>query len=74
MHAEDLVYTVGGFLQPERMLPAPIDARARVKLTAALSRWIVDHRLIDKHEHSCALLDLGYELRQARIRQWSVTT
>jgi hypothetical protein len=67
MHADDLFYNFPHYLAPEHAMQAPLDRRAQLDITSALSSWLqnkgyVDDRTIDE----CVLIDVNVALREGR--------
>ncbi|MET4058658.1 hypothetical protein ABIB35_000183 [Arthrobacter sp. UYP6] len=52
-NAEDLLYTLHGFLGPQWLLPGLQDRRTQVSLTSRLVQWLCSRSLVDRSWHSC---------------------
>lgn len=50
--AEDLLYTLHGFLAPQWLLPGLQDRRTQVSLTSRLVQWLCSRALVDRSWHS----------------------
>ncbi|MDN3482732.1 hypothetical protein QMA10_12455 [Arthrobacter sp. APC 3897] len=50
--AEDLLYTLHGFLAPKWLLPGLQDRRTQVSLTSRLVQWLCSRALVDRSWHS----------------------
>ncbi|WP_104101645.1 hypothetical protein [Arthrobacter sp. 08Y14] len=49
--AEDLLYTLHGFLDPQWLLPGLQDRRTQVSLTSRLVQWLCSRALVDRSWH-----------------------
>lgn len=56
--AEDLLYTLHGFLGPQWLLPGLQDRRTQVSLTSRLVQWLCSRALVDRTWHAGQVRDV----------------
>jgi len=66
-HADDLIYLLAVFVEPERLPPDSADVRVHLRMAERLAKWITRRRLVYWDEVNCALYDIEARVRRARI-------
>ena len=56
--AEDLLYTLRGFLAEQWLLPGLQDRRTQVSLTSRLVQWLCSRALVDAAWHGCQVQEV----------------
>lgn len=66
MHADDLLYALAGYLDPDHRLPEANAARSQVVIVGKLAQWLWNRGLLDYDDLSCAIHELEGALSEAR--------
>jgi len=65
-HADDLIYLLAIFVEPEWLPTDSPAVRAHLRYAERLMGWLVGHRLVHPDEVCCPLLDIGARIARAR--------
>jgi len=66
MHADDLIYVLDTFVRDPWLSQDPTDRRVQLRVTDALAGAILGHRLVDRQQMMCPLLDLRAAIDDAQ--------
>lgn len=65
-YAEEVIYALPGFLVPPWLYSNPTNRRIQISQTARLTEWLCKSGYVDRHWHSCAVLEVEGAVRRAR--------
>lgn len=74
MHADDLIFILSMFVRPPWLPDDPVQRRKQFQLADMLTGHLLGHRLVDRDDMMCPLLDIrsGIDRGKSELRSLSL--
>jgi hypothetical protein len=66
MHADDLIFILAIFVQPEWQPVDPVQRRVQLRITEQLTAHLVRRRLVDRSSLACPIIDIEVGVQRGR--------
>lgn len=66
MHADPLIFILSIFVTTEWLPADAVQAKVQLRIVERLTGFLLRHRLIDRYDYSCPLIDIEMRIRQGR--------